>query len=543
MVYNYKRRITREVKVNGIGIGGENPIRLQSMTNTASLDIVSTARQAIRIHEAGGELVRVTTQGVREAEALGEVREYLKRHGHDIALVADVHFNPAAAMTAAASAHKVRINPGNFADIPRVVEGDSLTAEEYQEQLNHVEERFVPLLEECRRHGTALRIGVNHGSLSQRIMSRYGDTPAGMTESVMEYLHIARRHDFNDIVISIKSSNPVVMTETVRMLAERMAHDGMDYPLHLGVTEAGNARDGRIKSAVGIGTLLAEGLGDTIRVSLSEAPEKEIPVARRLRDHIIRRNGHAPILVPDERYAGVARELADLLPQQQRHSVPLVAGVDFNPSEMGLKTVKASSDPARITDDAPLILISDHINPVGEMASYIDRLRLLRHRNPVILKFQYPISNDDELAVIAAADLGALLMQGYGSAIWIEAPAVKQNEINEISLGILQACRLRMSHTEYIACPGCGRTLFDLESTLEQIKKATSGLKGLKIGVMGCIVNGPGEMADADYGYVGAGHGRVSLYRKKEIVEKNIPAETAVERLLSLLRRDGVIKS
>lgn len=524
-------------------MGGDNPIRLQSMTNTPSLDIEATAAQAERIADAGGEIVRVTTQGVREAEALGKVRELLEKRGRNIPLVADVHFNPRAAMTAAVTAHKVRINPGNFADAPRALEGDALTSQEYAARLENVEQRLKPLLEECRRHGTSLRLGVNHGSLSHRVMMRYGDTPLGMTESVMEYLHICRKLDFHDIIISVKASNPVVMTETVRMLAERMDAEGMDYPLHLGVTEAGNGEDGRIKSAVGIGALLAEGLGDTIRVSLSEAPEKEIPVAALLRDYISKRQGHDPLVVSDERFAGNARETGLLLPGQKRITEPLVAGVDFSVDTLRMHKVDASTDPSLITDELPLAISSRHVNPVGEIASYIDRRRLMGGNNATILHFRYDDNDANTVAVKASADLGALLLAGYGAGIWIEAPALPQERINAIALGILQACRLRMTKTEYIACPGCGRTLFDLEQTLERVKKSTQGLQGLKIAVMGCIVNGPGEMADADYGYVGAGPGRISLYRGKTVVEKNISSEEAVEHLLRLLREDGVLKT
>lgn len=540
MRYNYSRRLSRVVNVGGIAIGGDNPVRLQSMTNTPTLDVEATAAQAIRIADAGGELVRVTTQGVAQAEALGQVRKLLESRGRNIPLAADVHFNPQAALAAASTAHKVRINPGNFADAPRAAGGDALSLQQYREAQDRVERQLRPLIEVCRANHTALRLGVNHGSLSHRVMMRYGDTPLGMTESVMEYLHICRRLDFHDIVISVKASNPVVMIQTVRMLADRMDQENMDYPLHLGVTEAGNGEDGRIKSAVGIGTLLAEGLGDTIRVSLSEPPEREIPVARLLRDHIARRQGHAPIVVSDERLAGLPRQLADLLPGQKNTAVPLIAGVDFSPESMKMCPVNASSDPSLINNDGPLLLSSNHVNPVGEMASFIDRLRLLGHLNPVVLHMKYDTASADELAILAGADLGALLMDGYGSAIWIEAPAVASERIADIALGILQATRLRFSRTEYIACPGCGRTLFDLESTLAKVKEATSHFKSLKIAVMGCIVNGPGEMADADYGYVGAGPGRITLYRGKDVVEKNIPASEAVDRLLALLDADGV---
>lgn len=542
MRYNYRRRPTRVVNVGGVCVGGDNPVRLQSMTTTPSGDVEATAAQVVRIADAGGEIVRITTQGVREAKALGQVRRLLEQQGRHIPLVADVHFNPQAAMTAAVTAHKVRINPGNFADRPRIVDdGRELSTKEYRAALDRVEQEFVPLLDLCHKNGTTLRLGVNHGSLSHRIMMRYGDTPLGLTESVMEYLEIARCHNFHDIIISVKSSNPVVMVETVQMLAARMESEGMDYPLHLGVTEAGAGEDGRIKSAVGIGALLADGLGDTIRVSLSEAPEREIPVAAILRDHITGRDGHEPVVMIDEQIAGHARDLADRLPGQENSGTPLVAWLDFNPT--GMRTVNAASDPALIADDKPIVIFSRNANPVGEMASYIDRLRQLGHRNPTILHLSYTGLDDDTTGILAGADLGALLLNGYGAGIWIDSEGVNRQKLNDISLAILQAARLRFTRTEYISCPGCGRTLFDLESTLRRVREATDGLQNLKIAVMGCIVNGPGEMADADYGYVGAGPGRITLYRGKTPVIKNIPQEEAVERLMELLRADGITES
>ncbi len=527
-IYNYRRYGTRRVKVGNTAIGADEPIRLQSMTNTDTNDISGSCQQIKAIAAAGADLVRLTTQGKREAENLGLIREKLQQQGIDIPLVADVHFTPAAALTAARTAHKVRINPGNYADAARTFRRLQFSDSDYALELDKIHKAVRPLLEECKHYGTALRLGVNHGSLSDRIMSRYGDTSAGMTESVMEYLHICQQEDFHDIVISVKASNPVMMVQTVRMLAERMESEGMSYPLHIGVTEAGNGEDGRIKSAVGIGTLLAEGLGDTIRVSLSEAPENEIPVARALRDYITARAGHSPIPVPQ-----------GVIPVHERKGVVRVAGVDTD-LHSDWVIVDAASDPGDVKHDTSVAVYSNHINPVGEMASFIDRLRQNGYTMPIMLLYQYGGRDIDVLTIHASADLGALLLNGYGDAIGIIAPEIADNDaMHSIALGILQATRLRITRTEYIACPSCGRTLFDLERTLADVRRATSHLSGLKIGVMGCIVNGPGEMADADYGYVGAGPGRVTLYRRKEAVLKNIPAEEALTALLELIRVNG----
>lgn len=535
---NYQRRKTREVKVGNVTIGGNNPIRLQSMTNTSTMDTEGSIAQAMEIAEAGGEIVRLTTQGVREAANMANIKKRLLEKGCDVPLVADVHFNPKAAYEAALHCDKVRINPGNFVDAARTFQKLSFTDEEYADEIGKIREALLPFINLCREHSTAVRLGVNHGSLSDRIMSRYGDTPAGMVESVMEFLRIFREENFYDVVISIKASNTVVMTETVRLLVKEMEKEGMDFPIHLGVTEAGDGEDGRIKSSVGIGTLLAEGIGDTIRVSLSEHPAAEIPVARMLRDYILRREGHktlpdvpkAPF--PSRKFAGEPFGV----------KYPIVLGLDEEPKEEWWH-LNSSMNPEEIEglleSSLPIVLTSSHQNRTAEMALFIDRLVNAGGKNPVILELDFPDADLSQLQVEGGADFGWLLLNGYGSGISIVAPKVKKEDRDRVALGILQACRLRTSKTEYIACPGCGRTLFDLQSKLKEVKESTDHLKGLKIGVMGCIVNGPGEMADADYGYVGAGVGRVSIYKGKELRIKNIPQEEALDALIELIKQEG----
>lgn len=537
--YNYKRRQSSVAKAGNVEIGGDNPIRVQSMTNTSTLDTAGSVAQALRISEAGGELVRLTTQGVREALNMASIRRGLDEAGCGVPLVADVHFNPNAAFKAAETCQKVRINPGNFVDAARTFRKLEFSDEEYSAEIQKIRDTLVPFLRLCRRHGTAIRLGVNHGSLSDRIMSRYGDTPAGMVESVMEFLRVCREEDFDNIVISIKASNVVVMVETVRLLVTRMGDEGMSFPLHLGVTEAGDGEDGRIKSAVGIGTLLSEGIGDTIRVSLTEDPEKEIPVAIKLRDYITGREGHPAVTEPSETLPGLSRGYAAAVPGFEGVAWPLVVGVDFPALPGGWHRADASEEPRLTGDTVPVVLCSSGRNPVGEMASWIDRFVALGGRNPIILAMTYPDTSLEDFQIKAGADFGPLLLNGYGSGMAIEAPAFSSEEISSVALGILQAARLRVSKTEYIACPSCGRTLFDLQKTLKEVKAATAGLKGLKIGVMGCIVNGPGEMADADYGYVGAGPGKVSLYKGKTLVEKNIPDTEAIDRLIALIKANG----
>lgn len=534
-IYNYKRRESSVAHAGKVGIGGNNPIRIQSMNNTSTLDTDGSVAQALRIAAAGGEIIRLTTQGVREAENMAEIRKKLDEAGCDVPLVADVHFNPNAAFKAAATCEKVRINPGNFVDAARTFKKLEFTDEEYAAEVMKIKDTLVPFLDVCKEHGTAVRLGVNHGSLSDRIMSRYGDTPAGMVESVMEFLRVCREADFDNIVISIKASNVVVMVATVRLLDKRMKEEGMAFPLHLGVTEAGDGEDGRIKSAVGIGTLLGEGIGDTIRVSLTEDPENEIPVACKLRDYICGRACHAHVVEPTSVKDGASRDYAVDVIGFEGVNYPLVAGIDFPALPGGWHSADASSDPELFGDDYPVVVRSSNDNRPGEIASWIDRFVAIGGKNPVFIHMSYEDTDLEDLQIKAGADFGPLLLGGYGSGISIDAPAFTSDEINSLALGLLQAARLRISKTEYIACPGCGRTLFDLQKTLAHVKAATQGFKGLKIGVMGCIVNGPGEMADADYGYVGAGPGKVSLYKGKNLVKKNIPSEDAIQELLALI--------
>lgn len=535
--YNYSRRPTIEVRVASVGIGSSNPVRLQSMTNLSTNDIEGCTAQSIRIADAGGELVRLTTQGVREADSAGQIRRALHDAGCDVPLVADVHFNPKAAFRAAETVDKVRINPGNFVDAARTFKHLEYTDAEYAAELDKIRGAFLPFLEICRKNGTAVRLGVNHGSLSDRIMSRYGDTPAGMVESVMEFLRIAREADFDRIVISIKASDTVVMTRTVRLLVEKMDAEDMHFPLHLGVTEAGDGDDGRVKSAVGIGSLLADGLGDTIRVSLSEEPEAEIPVAKLLADYIAERENHTPIPEPERTPEHLH---LPALPGFEKMSWPVAFGVDFTETNLtDAHFADASQKPIPYGDKKPMVLTSSHTNRPGELRSWIDRFVLAGGRNPLIVRLRYADTDPDAVKVKAAADFGALLLQDYCTGIWIEAPALSAQEIAELELGILQATGQRISKTEFVSCPGCGRTLFDLQKTVARVKAATSHLKGLKIGVMGCIVNGPGEMAGADYGYVGAARGKISLYKGKQCIAMNIPEEEAVDRLIALIREGG----
>ena len=455
------RRKTHAVNVGGIGIGGDNTIRVQSMTTTNTNDVLASVEQAMRIASRGGELVRLTAQGVREAESLRAIRAELDRRGCHVPLVADIHFNANVADVAAQYVEKVRINPGNYIDPARKFKHIEYTDEEYADELRRIEERLMPFIKICREHQTAVRIGVNHGSLSDRIMSRYGDTPAGIVESCMEFLRVFRKERFDDVVISIKASNTVVMVESVRLLVSSMEKEDMHYPLHLGVTEAGEGEDGRIKSAVGIGALLTEGIGDTIRVSLSEEPEDEIPVAKT----IVRLTAEASAL----------RKQAEM---------------------------NIENDVCRLHVNAPTW---------------------------------------EELQLKASMACGALLIDRKAHDLKITSDIDTDNKddrLKELADAILQAARIKFTKTEYISCPGCGRTLYNLRDTIARIKAATSHLVGLKIGIMGCIVNGPGEMADADYGYVGAGRGRISLYRQKECVAKNIPEEEAVDRLLELIESE-----
>lgn len=513
---NCRRRPCRQALVGGrVKIGGDAPIVVQSMTSTTTTNIEASVAQIRRIAEAGAELVRLTAQGVREAEAIGEMKKHV-----DVPLVADIHFNPRAAMAAAGVVDKVRINPGNFCR----------PGEEIAKALD-------PLIRLCTERNVALRIGVNHGSLSPRIMERFGDTPEGMVESAMEFVRACDAFGFHNLVVSIKASNTVVMVQTVRMLVEAMKAEGLEFPLHLGVTEAGDGEDGRVKSAVGIGALLYQGIGDTIRVSLSEDPEHEVPVARALLSHIAEA-AKAPAI--EVEYApGYNPVKPSRLPSRPIGCVgggqlPVVWTLDVPNVEL-CEVDAVGRDFSHIPHDAVVILSSRHANRVGELQAAHHAMLRAGVDNPVVMRLSYDAA-DPDLSLKAAADFGTLLLNGHDDGIWLDTPGL---DSNALALNILQATRQRISKTEFISCPSCGRTMFDLQSTLKVIKQATSHLKGLKIGVMGCIVNGPGEMADADYGYVGAGVGRVSLYRGRECVEKNILQEDAIDRLIALIKSDG----
>ena len=540
--FSYHRRPTLEVRVGNTAIGGNNPVRIQSMASTSTMDTEASVAQARRIVDAGAELVRFTAQGVREAANLGEICRRLRESGCDVPLVADIHFNPRAAFAAAEQVEKVRINPGNFVDPGRTFRKIEYTDEEYAAELRRLEEALVPFLETCRANDTAIRLGVNHGSLSDRIMSRYGDTPAGMVESAMEFLRVCRSHGFDRVVISIKASNVVVMVETVTRLVEAMDAEEMHYPLHLGVTEAGDGEDGRIKSAVGIGALLREGIGDTIRVSLSEEPEAELPVARKIMDYIDLMASAASVEAPRDgrfRLGKGMRRMSREIGAVGGSRVPVVPAVD---GLTGLKEIDAEAVIAGKVDIAPddIILLSASGEVPGmTLEAAMNVFAAKGIDNPVILRGVYNGPDADTVRLRSSIDLGALLLKGFADGIEIVSDSLTPDEASRLALAILQSARLRISHTEYIACPGCGRTLFDLQQTLARVKEATSHLKGLKIGVMGCIVNGPGEMADADYGYVGAGVGKISLYKGKECVEKNIPAEEAVSHLVELIKKCG----
>ena len=566
-LFNYKRRATVEVAVGDVLIGGEHPLRVQSMTNTSTMDTEGSVEQTLRIVERGGELVRLTTQGNREAVNLGNIKQQLLARGCRVPLVADVHFNAAVADTAARYADKVRVNPGNYVDTARTFKHIDYTDAEYAEELKRLRERFVAFLDICKAEGKAVRVGVNHGSLSDRIMSRYGDTPSGVVESCMEFLRICRDENFNNVVVSIKTSNTSMMVTTVRRLVRVMAEEGISYPLHLGVTEAGDAEDGRIKRAVGIGALLADGIGDTLRVSLAEAPENEIPVAKQLADYVACRAGHAPIeavVAPSFNYEEPVRRKTREFGLMGGNNVPVVIGGEVEDKDMApdivadLVPVVALENAAdtrfvaveykdltaeniaklKSLENIAIVASTTHANPVGELRALVHKLTVEGIDAPVIIRRAYNEPSVEMLRIKAAADLGVLLIDGLVDGLWLENPSSSAEELNSIMFGILQATRARISKTEYIACPGCGRTMYDLQGTLARIKAATAHLKGLKIGVMGCIVNGPGEMADADYGYVGAARGKVSLYRRKECVEKNIPEEEAIERLLQLIDSD-----
>lgn len=605
--FNYKRRLSSETRIGDTPMGGINPVRIQSMTNTNTNDTEASAEQVIRIVEAGADYVRLTAQGVREAENLRNIKDVVRSKGYNTPLIADIHFNPRAAEAAARIVEKVRINPGNFVDRVKTFETFEYTDEEYAQEIAKIRSKLIPLLDICKEHKTAIRIGVNHGSLSDRIMSRYGDTPEGMVESCMEFLHICIDENFRDIVISMKTSNTVVMSKAVRLLIDRMEKEGLNFPLHLGVTEAGDGEDGRIKSAVGIGSLLSDGIGDTIRVSLSEDPEFEIPVARKLVQYIAERENHSeikamvsdkfspfstdrrdtyavgniggdhqPIVIsdrsqgnfefnshflPDYIYVGDAlplvapRAIPSIIDIEgwkgEKNTYPLFRksnykGIANNESEIKFLQISYPELDNEVVSllkkdkSIVVILTTDHINGVGEQRAFIHTLLNNDCDTPVIPHRHYAENEAEDLQIKAATDFGTLYLDGFGNGIMLEnKDNIPLKDIDAYMFGILQASRIRTSKTEYISCPSCGRTLFDLQTTVALVKTATSHLTHLKIGVMGCIVNGPGEMADADYGYVGAERGKISLYKRKNLIEKNIPSEEAVERLVQLIKDNG----
>ncbi|MCM1449434.1 MAG: (E)-4-hydroxy-3-methylbut-2-enyl-diphosphate synthase [Clostridiales bacterium] len=547
---NYSRRATWPVKVGQVTIGGGSPVKIQSMTSTSTMDTEGSAAQTERIAAAGGEIVRLTAQGVREAANLAEIKKVVREHGVDVPLVADIHFNPKAAFEAALHVEKVRINPGNFVDPGRVFKHIDYTDSQYAAEQDRIAATLIPFLELCRANGTAVRIGVNHGSLSDRIMSRYGDTPAGMVESAMEFLRVAVSIDFKDIVISIKASNTVVMVETVRRLVKAMDSESMQFPLHLGVTEAGDGDDGRIKSAVGIGTLLAHGIGDTIRVSLSEEPECEIPVARELVGYITARGednndyttelwpGYNPLVprrYPSRKIGAIGGDnrVAALNGDHIKEAGAKICHIDAD-QESAVYIAKAQA-----AVDCVLSVSTMASNVIGAIESAIHNMRSAGIDNPIVARLDYAEADEETLILRAAADAGTLLLDAVVDGIDISAAGVDVERVESLERDILQAARCRFEKTEFISCPSCGRTLFDLQATVREVKEAIANQPGLKIGIMGCIVNGPGEMADADYGYVGAAAGKVSLYRGKECVERNIPREEALQHLVALIKSDG----
>jgi len=640
----YSRFITREVFIGDVPMGGNNPIRIQSMTTTDTMDTKGTVEQSIRMIDAGCEYVRITAPSIKEAHNLAEIKKQLRQRGYTAPLVADIHFTPNAAEVAARIVEKVRVNPGNYADKKKFDQID-YTDLEYQGELDRIYQKFAPLVKICKEYGTAMRIGTNHGSLSDRIMSRYGDTPQGMVESAMEFMRMCEALNYYNLVISMKSSNPQVMVQAYRLLVETMVAEGMNYPLHLGVTEAGDGEDGRIKSAVGIGTLLEDGLGDTVRVSLTEEPEAEAPVAIALVERYTERKAESEkqkaanklsafSLQPSaySPYAYKKRETYEANAFIGGHMVPRVvidlsqanlkdpsvlndAGYLYAPLLDKYNMAEQSVDFVFLGDELPsfnlpanlkqlyiyqtwqklgnktnchpvftlkeyvgdvdrsstlnlvritaadidseefgllpldkslvFVLESDALHGMADQRAFFFKLEEMELDVPVIVKRSYEFETQDselrtqDLQLYAATDLGALLVDGFGDGIWIDAPQTETKVITSTAFGILQATRSRISKTEYISCPSCGRTLFDLMETTQFIRSRTSHLKGLKIGIMGCIVNGPGEMADADYGYVGSGPGKVTLYRGKEAVKKNIASTNALDELIGIIREDG----
>ena len=622
---NYTRFKTIEVKVGPIAIGGKNPIHIQSMTTANTMNTSATVDESIRMIDAGCKLVRITAPSKKDAENLANIKNELRLKGYKTPLVADIHYTPNAAEIAAKIVEKVRINPGNYADKKKFEEID-YTDESYNNELLRIEEKFTPLVQICKQNNTSMRIGTNHGSLSDRILSRYGDTPKGMVESALEFIRICRKHDYHNIVISMKASNTRVMVYAYRLLVNEMIKEGMKYPLHLGVTEAGEGEDGRIKSAVGIGTLLSEGIGDTIRVSLTEAPEHEMPVAQKILDHFKNIHNHKKIAETKQHQIdyfqykkrktfqvenignkNVPIVISDLSNRKKitqasffslgyRYSVPLdkwhisemasdfiyigeneinfeIPGTlriisnysswikhkkgfpifnlkeyekikDFSETLNFLKIYDHEITPSSINilknnKSLVIFLESENINCIAAMRKFFFELMEEKIENPIIISRKYEFNDDEQLQISASIDIGSLLIDGLGDGICISSNNCSNKMLNSISFGILQASRTRISKTEYISCPSCGRTLFDLQETTAKIRKVTDHLKGVKIGIMGCIVNGPGEMADADYGYVGTGPGKITLYKEKTVVKKNVPESEAVDALIDLIKENG----
>ena len=584
--FNYSCRLSDKIQIGDLLLGGDEPVRVQSMANTDTNDIENSVAQCLRSVEAGGELVRFTTQGIREAESIGKIHAALREQGCNVPLVADIHFNANAADVAAQHVEKVRINPGNYVGTVKIGDLSDYTDEEFALEYQKIRARFIPFLDICKKNNTTIRIGVNHGSLSERMMNRYGDTSRGMVESCMEFLLICKEQNFDRVVISMKTSNTVMMVQTVRLLVEEMEQADLHFPLHLGVTEAGDGEDGRIKSAVGIGGLLADGIGNTIRVSLSEEPEAEIPVGRLLVSYISSRANHASIVALENTERSrfeYSRRVTHKVGNIGGENVPVVIAssdgdhavvpdyilcVDnvfaadgemypvftaskinaLNEDDSAIKFLKLSYSNLtpellqllKDSKDVVVILQTDHQNGVGEQRAFFHTLLNAGCTVPVILHRAYEEDELQQLQIKAAADLGVLFIDGFGDGIFLENDgSIAVEAINSVAFGILQASRVRVTKTEFISCPGCGRTMFKLQTVIARVKARTSHLKGLKIGIMGCIVNGPGEMADADYGYVGAGRGKVSLYKKKECLERNIPEDEAVEKLIELIKVNG----
>ncbi len=555
--YYYQRFKTREVRIGNTALGGNNPIRIQSMTNTDTMNTEATVAQSIRMIESGCEYVRITAPGVKEAENLANIKNELVKRGYQTPLIADIHFNPKAAEIAASIVEKVRINPGNYTD--RNIGKFEFTDKEYQEELKKISERIFPLIEICKKNQTAIRIGTNHGSLSNRILNRYGDTPEGMAESAMEFIRILNGFYFHNLVLSMKSSNVKVMIASTRLLVAKMKTEGFNYPIHLGVTEAGDAEDGRIKSAAGIGALLHDGIGDTIRVSLTEDPEFELPVARKIVDFYtktISENISETLAFPANPYQYDKRKSLLINEIGSNQAVKIVGDnkADYSCINNQLVNNKTTlSIEYLIVDNLEFFEndtlyknLSDKILVFNlkNQNSFQERklfslLNKYQIESPVIIKKTYNIADLEQFQMKAAADLNALLVDGFCDGIWIENPNFDLDIITKTSFNILQACGVRISKTEFISCPSCGRTQFRIMDALKLIKERTSHLKGLKIAVMGCIVNGPGEMADAHYGYVGAGYGRITLYKGKEVVEKNIPEYEALDKLIDLIKTNG----